>query len=71
MSKLMSLPAAYNGGLDTFYKHCLRYGTVTGYHDYEDDTGAPCRDVSVIIQGCNAVITKRLGVVIAAQYYAV
>lgn len=68
MAKMMTLQAAYNGGMDMFYKHCIRYGTVKCYHDYIDHTGKECRDVSVIIQGCNAVITKRLGEIIGVQY---
>ena len=70
MTKLMSIQAAFNGGLAAFYRHCIRYGTVTQYRDYLDESGAECRDVSVIIQGHFAVITKRRGEVVAAQYYS-
>lgn len=68
MSKLQSLPSAFNVSLEHFAKHCLRYGSVTGYDDYIDHNNKECRVVSVIVQGCNAVITKRTGEVISAEF---
>lgn len=68
MAKLLSLPAAYNQGMEAFSKHCLRYGSVLGYNDYIDENDKECRIISVMIQGCHAEITKRTGEVVACSY---
>ena len=68
MARLQSIATAFNAGMDHFYKHCIRYGTVQGYTDYIDRTNKECRVVTVIIQGMQASITKRNGEVISTEY---
>ena len=70
MAKIMSLQAAYNGGLKRFTQHCLKYGTVTGYKDDIDAFGNETREISVIVQGCQATITKINGEIVQCSYYA-
>jgi len=67
--KLLTPIAAFNLGKDYFYKHCLRYGTVTGYTDSIDADNKEVRIINVIVQGVHATITKRTGEVVACSYY--
>lgn len=69
MAKMMTLQAAYLGGLECFYRHCIRYGTVLGYKDYMDSLGIEYREIRVIVQGCQATITKCQGEVVLCEYY--